>query len=546
MKGAAVYLRVSTQEQRERQTIANQYDFATGFCKLHDIAVVSWYVDDGVSGTIPFANRPEGARLLEDARAGKLDSVYVYRLDRFGRDPRLILNVVGELETMGVQLRSMTEPFDTATPAGRFLLTILSGVAGLERDTIVERSKAGSDRLAREGVWLGGICPYGYRVVGKGREARLAISDEPVLDLGISEADVVRLVYHSAVEEGLSCIVIADRLNQLGVPTIYTRDGRQLSRGKRKVATAGVWSPGRVRSMLVGTVYRGVHTYGKRATKPREVFERKVPAIVSSDTWDRAQLVLRQNRRFAQRNTRRKYLLRGLIKCALCGFTYVGTSYTDSKGEKTYYACNGKMGNRLYLLHGKRCPSKSLSGSTIEQSVWQDVEQFILSPDDVVAELQENASQDTDLVVQSQPRMDELNELISQKGKERDLVIGLFRRGRITTDALDKQLDEIAREEEELNGRLGQVVLQVNDMEAAGARALYAGDFLRKLQPKLASPPEWSTKRKLVETLVEGIVVETVEQDGRPQGRVVVTYKFTELPAIMTVSGAHAGIMETR
>src|SRR5437867_6158590 len=159
---AAIYLRVSTEEQRERQSIATQRDFAERYCALHEIPVHDFYADDGVTGTNPLEQREQGAKLLDDARAKKFDTVLIYKLDRLGRDPRLILNAVKELEDLGVEVKSMTEPFDTASPSGRFLLTILSGVAGLERDTIIQRSAEGINRLARAGAWLGGVTPYGF------------------------------------------------------------------------------------------------------------------------------------------------------------------------------------------------------------------------------------------------------------------------------------------------------------------------------------------------------------------------------------------------
>src|SRR5579883_96881 len=177
---AALYLRVSTEEQREKQSIATQRTFAESYCAANNISVYAWYEDDGVSGMIPLDLRLAGSRLLADARAGKFDTILVYRLDRFGREPRLILNAVNDLESLGIQVKSMTEPFDTGNPAGRFLLTILSAVAGLERDTIIQRSMEGTNRLAREGAWLGGIVPYGYHVVGKDRNARLVVSEQAI------------------------------------------------------------------------------------------------------------------------------------------------------------------------------------------------------------------------------------------------------------------------------------------------------------------------------------------------------------------------------
>src|SRR5829696_3698634 len=92
--GVVLYLRVSTEEQRERQSIGTQREFGLRYCELHDEHLVDQYPDDGVSGTIPLDQRTEGARLLADARAGRFDIVLIYRLDRLGRDPRGILNAV--------------------------------------------------------------------------------------------------------------------------------------------------------------------------------------------------------------------------------------------------------------------------------------------------------------------------------------------------------------------------------------------------------------------------------------------------------------------
>ena len=93
-----MYLRVSTEEQRAKQTIETQRRFGERYFAVQNILIYSWYVDDGVSGMIPLEQRPEGARLLSDAKAGKIDTVYVYQLDRLGRDPLVILNAINDLE----------------------------------------------------------------------------------------------------------------------------------------------------------------------------------------------------------------------------------------------------------------------------------------------------------------------------------------------------------------------------------------------------------------------------------------------------------------
>ena len=106
----AVYCRVSSDEQAQAGMIENQLDFARRYCDLHGLLVHDFYTDEGMSGTLAVDERPNGKRLLADARAGKLIAVLVYRVDRFARSTLHLLHAHDVLRRAGVTLRSMTEP----------------------------------------------------------------------------------------------------------------------------------------------------------------------------------------------------------------------------------------------------------------------------------------------------------------------------------------------------------------------------------------------------------------------------------------------------
>ena len=317
---AAVYCRVSSDEQRENQTIETQQDALARWLALQNATyeVVDWYLDDGVSGTLPWEERREGSRLLSDARRKAFDVVLCYEVSRLGRDDfgRFIINLAFDLQKLGIAIISITENIDTRTEDGRLLLLFKAGLAGYERATFARRSLDGTNHWAREGVWLGGIVPYGYQKIGYKKTARIVPTEEKLPGLDLSEADVVRLMYRMLADQGLSCFKIADYLNAMGVPPAYAKDGREVLRdshgpeGKRKKTTAGIWRPSRIRNLVTNTVYKGVHIYGKRSKKPRELIERPVPPVVEPDTWQRAQETLRKNQLFSRRNAKRRYLLR--------------------------------------------------------------------------------------------------------------------------------------------------------------------------------------------------------------------------------------------
>ena len=533
----AVYLRVSTEEQRERQSISTQREFGERYSQLHSLAVFRLYADDGVSGTVPLENRPEGSQILRDARLGKFNQLLVYKLDRLGRETRLILNGVAELEKLGVRVRSMTEEFDTGTSTGRLMLTMLSGFASHERDVIRERSVAGTNRVAEAGVWLGGIVPYGYRKTGEKQNAHIVISEDPIPGLAMSEAEVIREIFRMTAVEHKSCRVIATRLNALRIPSAYSRDGRLVTRGKRKQRTSGVWRPGRVRNLISNKTYMGVHEWGKRAVKERSVISRPVPAIVTEATWKKAQQTLHDNLLFSVRGAKNQYLLRGLIKCGLCGRTYVGVAANRPNGRREfYYRCNGAHSPSIYAGM-ERCQGKAVRGDHLEHQVWSDVESFLRNPEPVLQQLHSRLETDAKGTEQIRKQMTRLEGLLGQKTTERSRVVGLFRRGRLTDAELDAQMDEIGKEELALETQVAELRSKMAGADSISATIDSAQALLGQLRKRLDEPVSWEQKRRLVEVLVAGIGVDTVENCGVKQSKVTVTYRFSQpdqpLPLVM-------------
>jgi site-specific DNA recombinase len=534
-----IYLRVSTEEQRERQSIQTQREFGTRYCDLHKFRIEREYADDGVSGTVPLELRPEGRQILADARDGKINQVLVYKLDRLGRETRSILNSVAELEKYGVRVRSMTEEFDTATASGRLMLTMLSGFAAHEREVIRERSVAGSNRLARSGAWLGGIVPFGYRKQGDKGEARLILSTEPIPVLGITEVDVIRSIYQMAGVERKSCFAIADHLNALGVPCAYTRDDRMLIRGKRHERTSGLWRPARVRNLIVSTTYMGRHTYGKRTkNKERALIVRDVPEIVSEEIWQKAQEVLESNRLFDKRNLIRQYLLRGVAKCGLCGLTFIGYGVKRPSGKiDIYYRCNGKHGTRgLYGEKGTRCPSKDINGTYLEDLVWGDIEQFLRNPEEVLDELQSRMT--GPVTCRARPQTEGMKAALAGKSLERDKVVALYRRGLINEAALEQQLIEVEKEEAALRQQIE--IAQDSERQRAQEGHIFetAQALLATMRERLDQTVSWELKRQFVKVLVAGIQIDTLFEDGEKHLVVNVSYRFAS--SVETCTGSRS------
>ncbi|HUE03164.1 MAG TPA: recombinase family protein [Bryobacteraceae bacterium] len=525
----ALYLRVSTEEQCERQSIATQREFAERYCALHQFSISAVYADDGVSGTVPLILRPAGARILPDARLHRFDQLLVYRLDRLGRDTRLTLQAVAELEQCGVRVKSLTEEFDTATASGRLMLTLLSGFAAHEREVIRERSLAGTQRVAAHGGWLGGAVPYGYRK-GDRRQAGLIVSEQPMTGLEVSEAEVIRRIFRMAAEERQSCRHIADYLNALGVPCARIRQGSSPS-----PAPSGKWRAGRVRNLLISTVYKGQHVYGKRSRSPKcSPIVRRVPAIVSEAMWQQAQATLEHNFRFGPRHCRHAYLLRGLVKCGLCGLTYIGMTVRSRSGrQESYYRCNGKHDTYgVYGAMGQRCPSKDVQAGWLEQAVWEEIEGMLRRPEPVLARLKQRLAQEQKELAGQRVQVVRLRQALSEKGQERDRVLSLYRKGRITEDAVERQMQQMAQEEDTLRGELSELSARLAGIGSEAAQLAAARTALEALGARLQEPLSWEARRQLVESLVERVRVDTREQAQERIARITATYRFSASAAI--------------
>lgn len=549
MTHCAVYSRVSSEDQAERGTIENQLEFARKYCDLHQITSVLWYKDDGVSGTIPLEQRPDGARLLADAKAGLFDVLLVYKLDRLGRSARIVLNAVHELEQHGVKIKSMTEPFDTGDASGRFLLTILAGVADLERSNILERMWHGANRAARDGRWLGGIVPFGYRVNDEGY---LEVNDDKLPGHDLSEAEVVRMIYALIAEQKLSTIRVADYLNALGIPPSYAKDGRQVTKGKRKDNTSGQWLPGRVRNMVVNSTYMGIHEYGKRSAKKRETIKREVPAIVSPEIWKKAQAVLQDNLIEATRNAKRQYLLRGLIKCGICGLTYTGTAYSGPGGKpKAYYVCNGKMSYRG-PQQGK-CASKNLPAEWVEGMVWSDCVNFIENPGQALHQFSEGLSVRKTEKVGLVSERTLIEKALHEKDVEKQSILDLYRRKLITSADVEKQLEKITAERLALTQREKNLSSQIDQETTIAEQYDSAEAFLSSLRDKIAGDPPFEVRREVIKALVNEILVTTkAGPDGRPSAELQIRYVFshdtprTDMGSLLLLALLQLGTKEWR
>ena len=435
----ATYARVSSDEQRDRHTVRNQRAaLSRRLGSEPGVFVFKHYEDDGVSGTVPLEDRPGGGPLVRDARVGRFSQVWVVRSDRLGRDAFELLRIWRVFESIGVVLRATDENIDDP-----FYFDIHAVIAANERRKFLERSAEGMNRAAKEGRYTGGIVPLGYTASGD-RGARRLVPDDSPMWAGLSAADIVRRIYHHLAIDGWTCPRIASEFNSLGIPTSYRRDGRGV-RGRR---TQGLWRSGHIRNLVVNPVYRGVLQYGRRSSRPngRSVISASVPPLVSDDVWNAAIATLKRNRAMP-RNSCHAYLLRSLIRCAVCGLAFCGTWARTAPR----YRCNGSMAHRG-PLSGK-CIGASIKGEHLEDVVWSDVSRFLSDPNDLVGELLAESS-DQGAQAAAEAERASLIDARSAAQHRRKRAIDLYTRGKLSDDEFDAIAADVERELRVLDDRL--------------------------------------------------------------------------------------------
>lgn len=147
---AALYARVSTSDKG--QDVEVQLRQLRAWALQRGVPFAE-FVDDGVSGSL--TSRPALDAMLAECRRGRVSTVVVAAFDRLGRSSAHLAQLAEELRALGVQLVSLREAVDTATPMGAAMFSIAGAFAQLERDVIRDRVRHGLDRARERGVRLG-------------------------------------------------------------------------------------------------------------------------------------------------------------------------------------------------------------------------------------------------------------------------------------------------------------------------------------------------------------------------------------------------------
>lgn len=368
--GVIVYARVSTDRQEEAGTIESQLDAISHHPLLQGREIAEIYSDDGVSGYFkPLWERPAGQRLLQDAESGKWrgHDLLTYSVKRLGRRSREVDEAIDKLMAAGIAVVCVQDGFrfDNQTPMLRFTRQLLGSLAELDRNVIVETSRTGMVRKAREGTLLPSYARLGYdwsKTDDRGFKmpgARLVVNE--------SEAALVRTIFEKLPQMTTKRVVVWLNENGHRLPCKSPRLREKYGR------TTRLFSAKAVTDIATDELYTGTVSWGKTTKmlgqKPEE-FRHHFPElqIVTFEAFRKAQEALRDRRRVPSKSQGSPYIFSGLVRCPVCGGRTVGKRQWHAafkgKPETRRYCC------RAYEVHGKvACKGWNAFEQTIMKAV---------------------------------------------------------------------------------------------------------------------------------------------------------------------------------
>jgi site-specific DNA recombinase len=508
MKTAAIYTRVSSDQQRENKTIGSQVAELLHFAEEQGCIVPEEYIfkDEGYSGAILI--RPGLEKVRDLSAEGQIQAVLIYSPDRLSRNYAYQVVLMDEFSACGTEVLFVNSP-KADTPEEALLLQFQGMIAEYERAMIKERSRRGKRFKAKSGV-VSVLCgaPYGYNYNRKTEETAA------YYEINEDEALIVQEVYRKYAEEFLSIGAITRELNARKVPT-----RKRISKWERST----VWA------MLRNPAYCGKACYGKteiterqRITKPlraknghsprnssnrekprEEWIEISVPAIVSQSIFDIVQERLKSNKIHSQRNTKVETLLQGMMVCSECGYSLY-RSYTETSAKKRiyYYRC---FGSDAYRFEGERkCNCKPVRQDYLDTVVWQEIVKLLEDPALIKREIEKRI----EATKNGSPLIHQKAVIEKQKIKlmhSMDKLLDAYQEGLIPISQLRKRMPELQKRSNAMEKELEN--LRTNELALDQRLQLLDIESFTSQVDQNVNHLDIKEKKKILRLLVKEIVV---------------------------------------
>ena len=498
---AGLYARVSTERQADRGTIGSQLALLREHIAAAGDELVGEYVDDGHSGAR--LDRPGLDALRDAAEAGLVERVWCLSPDRLARAYAYQVLVLDELDRFGVTVAFTDSPGLAADDPQATLLTQVQGViAEYEKAKIAERYRRGKLFRARAGEIVTCKASYGYR-----RIPRSTATGQAHHEVYEPEAAVVRRIFTDRAA-GITVREICRRLNADAIPS---------PTGKP------TWGHSTLCRLLRNEAYVGRIYYNRTESVPdrrptrrnRQVWRDRdewipidCPRIVSDELFQAASRVATDNTKWSPRRAEPgQWLLKGLVKCGVCG---VGTNCHKMRGRNgswhRYYYCR----NHDPLRAGgeqHRCPERNIRADALDAFVFDHIRAAITHPDQLLAGEQavtlHTPIPDDELLSAELARLDRK---IDAADTERRRLIDLYQGGFIELPEMQRRATEVSSRRKELQHKRTSLAHERTALARNNQLRRRVHDFAARIHAVIDTLDDIQ-KQQLLRLLVEDVRV---------------------------------------
>jgi len=343
-KKVCAYARVSSDKEAMLLSLSNQVSHYNKLISSNPKwQFIGVYADEGISGTKE--DRPNFKRMVNDAKAGKIDLIITKSISRFGRNTETVIRTIRQMNALGVDFYFESQNLHTLSADGEFMLTVLASYYQEEARSVSENMKWRIKRDFEKGILWGARDFYGYKVENK----KFIVVPE--------QAEVIKRIFNLYIG-GLGILAITKRLNQEGIKPLYSE---KWSYGSLLQTLKNINYTG---DLILQKTYQENHLTKKKIKNNGEFHQYYVEdnhePIISRELFKQASKIRIQRASRFKTNVKRsmsRYPFTNRIRCACCGGSYQHkTTEYNSFWLCTTYNVQGKE----YCNASKRIPENSL------------------------------------------------------------------------------------------------------------------------------------------------------------------------------------------
>ncbi len=498
-----IYTRVSTQAQAEKYGLKAQIHTLTRIAEER-----GWeyeLLDEGAVSGETILERPKMIELLNKVKTGDYEGCLIIEEARLSRSERLgEWDIIKESFREGkAKIATPNRILDPENIEDDFMLDIGGVLSKREKRVILTRMTRGKAEKLKQGKSIG-VCstPFGYRANKETHEIEAYPEEKEIYDMLVDWA-----------VGGSGIYTMAKKLTQMGIPTRYGSHGWKMN----KKPTTNLWRASTIYKMLWQEYYTGLKPLTFHFTKyHHEEVDLYLPQLITPEKFWQVQHKLRgSENNFRKKSNYYFFMLKGLLKCGLCGRAMYGHGSAKTRKDNSQYVYKFyRCENKNPPPKGTNCPMKSVPQTQIEDAVWKEMISIAENSEKLALLLKEEDGKMDSSLSKVKPKLEKFRKLLNEKVGEEERLLTAYRRGIISLEELEKQKKTMTNEKTNLIRQADKLEAEMKTLLFEKGKAKTLEQYVQEVWTKIRD----FTAEELFELYhicIESIIVHYDEKKGQ-------------------------------